>query len=202
VQVYGSVSLLAVSAAYLTNVGLHLVPYTVKIVVKSCRILPVMGLSVALQGKQYALLQYAAALLMVAGVSMFLAGTPENLNHADGLWLGVLLLAVSLTLDALVSNLEERCFFRLATAAPRVEVIAHMSTFCAVYAFGLLALTGVLCSLFGYLMHFSDGALACSRVCSRVSFLGFHVQVPSNVCHMTLLSDESIAAADECNEPS
>jgi solute carrier family 35 (adenosine 3'-phospho 5'-phosphosulfate transporter), member B3 len=121
----------------------HLVPYTVKIVVKSCRILPVMGLSVVLQGKQYAASQYAAALLMVAGVSMFLAGTPDDLGDAEGLWIGVVLLAVSLTLDALVSNMEERFFFRMTPAAPRVEVIAYMSTFGAVYAFVVIAMTGV-----------------------------------------------------------
>ena len=143
-------SLLAVAAVYWTNLSLHRLPYTVKIVVKSCRILPVMLLSVPLQGRRYTARQYAAATAMVAGVLLFFVGdwphltaTRTSLGGARAVeWAALLMLCAALVLDALVANLEEQLFFRCAQPAGRVEVMTYLSACGSVYAFAVLLMSG------------------------------------------------------------
>jgi UAA transporter family len=149
-QAYAGVSLLGVAALYWTNLSLHTLPYTVKIVVKSCRVLPVMLLSVPLQRCRYSQRQYAAAVAMVAGVLLFFVadwhrmpqqGAPSGHGRQ---WDGLALLGAALLLDAPMANLEESCFFREVPPAPRVEVMTYLSAFGCVYSLAALLASGAL----------------------------------------------------------
>jgi drug/metabolite transporter (DMT)-like permease len=144
VQHYALVSLGAVAAVYVTNLSLHTIPYTIKIVLKSCRVLPVMMLSVPLQSRQYTTGQYASAVAMVAGVLIFFASDWAQIERRRSDWWGITLLMGALGLDALVVNLEEQLFFRCSQPTGRVEVLSYMSAFASLYAFVALAATGAL----------------------------------------------------------
>lgn len=169
-QDYAGVALLSVIAVYLTNVSLHTVPYTLKIVVKSCRVLPVMALSAAYQGKVYTTQQVVSACAMVAGVGLFFAGDWREAPHAQGEWTGVALLLAALVMDAVVANLEEGRFFRSVTPASRVEVMTYLSAFGALYSLVTLALSGAWLPLecdvcvCGALQSGAVACLACRRI--------------------------------------
>lgn len=142
-QVYAGVAALVVIAMYITNVALHQVPYSIKIVVKSCRVLPTMALSFTIQGVKYSFQQISAALVLVLGLGLFLAadsvGTGSHQNIAT---VGVLMLIFSVLLDALTSNVEEKSFFRTLPAATRTEVIAYVSSFASLYCILPLVYSG------------------------------------------------------------
>ena len=119
---------------YITNVALHQVPYSIKIVVKSCRVLPTMLLSVTLQGVKYSFQQVSAALVLVLGLGLFLAGDSAGPDSDQQFaTVGVLMLIFSVLLDAITANLEEKYFFRTLPAATRTEVIAYVSSFAGLY---------------------------------------------------------------------
>lgn len=176
-QHYALVSLVAVAAVYLTNLSLHIVPYTIKIVFKSCRVLPVMMLSVPLQSRQYTARQYASAVAMVAGVLLFFASDWVQIERHSSNWRGITLLMVALALDALVANLEEQHFFRRSQPASRVEVLSYMSAFASLYAFVALAATGAL--LLGAAANLSllDFTVQCSAVLATVRWSMFSLVV-------------------------
>jgi solute carrier family 35 (adenosine 3'-phospho 5'-phosphosulfate transporter), member B3 len=143
VQVFAGVAALVVFAVYITNVALYQVPYSLKIVVKSSRVLPVMAFSVLLQGVTYSLQQTAAALVLVSGVGLFLAADSVNLPQQPVAFMGIMFLVVSVMLDAAIANLEEKHFFRMSPASSRTEVIALLSAFAGLYSIIPLIFTGV-----------------------------------------------------------
>lgn len=135
-----AISGLSMLATYTTNVALHHIPYSVKIVTKSCRIVPVMLFSVLLQGATYTSQEVSAAAVLVIGVILFVKGDPaanvleEKPVHMSGLTM----LLAAVAIDALVANLEEKYLFRINPAASRTEAITVLSA-CA-SAFSLLTL--------------------------------------------------------------
>lgn len=129
------VSALVVIAMYTTNIALHQVPYSIKIVVKSCRVLPTMFLSVFLQGVQYSWQQIGAAGVLVLGLGLFVAadsGASIGPYHPI-ITAGVLMLIFSVLLDAVTANLEEKYFFRTSPAVSRTEVMAYVSCSATLY---------------------------------------------------------------------
>jgi drug/metabolite transporter (DMT)-like permease len=143
-QDYAAVALLSAASVYLTNISLHSVPYTIKIVVKSCRVLPVMASAVVLQGKRYTAWELISACIMATGVFLFFAGEWHETQQGRKEWVGPSLLVVSLLLDAVVVNWEETRFFRRAVPASRAEVVTYLSGFSCVYTLAALAASGAL----------------------------------------------------------
>ena len=129
---------------YITNVALHQVPYTIKIVVKSCRVLPTMLLAVTFQGVKYSYQQTGAAFVLVLGLGLFLAGDSAGTASKQPFGtVGLLMLIFSVLLDAITVNVEEKCFFRTAPAATRTEVITYVSSFASLYCVLPLVYSGV-----------------------------------------------------------
>jgi hypothetical protein len=146
---------------YITNTALYYVPYTIKIVVKSSRVLPVMAFSMALQGTRYSACKLISALTLVTGVGLFLAGDALEMTYPSLNYPGILLLVASLAMDALLSNLEEKHFFRTPQPTARVEVIANLSLFGSFFSVLALAISGApVCLLdeFPNQIHFSRPA--------------------------------------------
>jgi UAA transporter family len=145
-QVYAAVAAMLLIAMYCTNVALHEVPYSIKIVVKSCRVLPTMLLSVIVQGVRYKLQQVAAALVLVLGLGLFLAGDSSAGApgpHHSFASMGVLMLIFTVLLDAITANLEEKYFFRTPWPATRIEVMTFVSSFATLYCILPLVYSGV-----------------------------------------------------------
>lgn len=141
-QDYAGLALLSAAAVYLTNLSLYSVSYTMKIIVKSCRVLPVMALAVGLQGKQYSGQELVSACTLVTGTFLFFAGEWQEAQHGDKERAGTCLLLVALMLDATVVNLEEARFFRKLVPASRAEVMLYLSSFSSIYTLAILAVSG------------------------------------------------------------
>lgn len=143
--VYLVISGLSMLATYITNVALHHIPYSVKIVAKSCRIVPVMLFSVLLQGASYSSQEVSAAAVLVIGVILFIKGDPsvEVLQTTPVHMSGLSMLLLAVAVDALVANLEEKYLFRISPAVCRTEAIAYLSLFASAFSFMTLASSGV-----------------------------------------------------------
>lgn len=79
---------------------------------------------------------------MFLGIVLFTGVDVHGADAASGAAFGFALILVGLLLEALLSNLEEKWFFRCAAPAPRQEVVACMSAFAALYAGAAMLLTG------------------------------------------------------------
>lgn len=131
-------------ATYITNVALHHIPYSVKIVAKSCRIVPVMLFSILLQGASYSSQEVSAAAVLVIGVILFVKGDPSaDAFQSKPIQIsGVSMLLLAVAVDALVANLEEKYLFRANPAASRTEAIAFLSFFASIFSFMTLVVSG------------------------------------------------------------
>ena len=95
-----------------------------------------MVLGTLLQGRRYSGPEYAAAALLVAGVSLFCMG---DVAVAPNFSLrGVALITAALFADAATSNLEEKRFFRVPSPVSQAEVIFCSSLLGTVAGFALL----------------------------------------------------------------
>ena len=93
------ISLLVLSSLVSGNVALRWVSYPIKVVVKSCKLLPTMALGALLLRKRYTLADQLAALLLCAGLVGFTladhGGGTGTGKGSSPLGVGVLLFAVS-----------------------------------------------------------------------------------------------------------
>ena len=95
-----------------------------------------MILGTVLQGRRYDAQEYAAAALLVAGVSLFCLGdvaVAPNFHIA-----GVGLITLALFADAATSNFEEKRFFRIANPVSQAEVIFYSSALSSLAGFAVL----------------------------------------------------------------
>jgi adenosine 3'-phospho 5'-phosphosulfate transporter B3 len=110
--------------------------YSTRIVFKSSKVVPTMILGTVLQGRRYDMQEYAAAALLVAGVSLFCLGdvaVAPNFHIA-----GVGLITLALFADAATSNFEEKRFFRIANPVSQAEVIFYSSALSSIAGFAVL----------------------------------------------------------------
>jgi len=110
--------------------------YSTRIVFKSSKVVPTMILGTVLQGRRYDMQEYAAAALLVAGVSLFCLGdvaVAPNFHIA-----GVGLITLALFADAATSNFEEKRFFRIASPVSQAEVIFYSSALSSLAGFAVL----------------------------------------------------------------
>jgi hypothetical protein len=110
--------------------------YSTRIVFKSSKVVPTMILGTVLQGRRYSWSEYAAAALLVAGVSLFCLGDVEvapNFHIA-----GVGLITLALFADAATSNFEEKRFFRVPNPVSQAEVIFCSSALSTAAGFAVL----------------------------------------------------------------
>ena len=110
------ISLLVLSSLVSGNVALRWVSYPIKVVVKSCKLLPTMALGALLLRKRYTLADQLAAVLLCAGLVGFTLADHGGGGTGKGsspLGVGVLLFAVSCDAVQVRSRLD------LASISPR-----------------------------------------------------------------------------------
>ena len=139
--VWGHAPLLPFCAAWFGLIplpirALNFLNYSTRIVFKSSKVVPTMILGTVLQGRRYDMQEYAAAALLVAGVSLFCLGdvaVAPNFHIA-----GVGLITLALFADAATSNFEEKRFFRIANPVSQAEVIFYSSAISSLAGFAVL----------------------------------------------------------------
>jgi len=109
---YTFISVTAIAASVCQFEALRSVSFTVQMLGKSCKMLPVMLWSMALSGKSYIHLDWATAIVVSGGVAEFLLTGPfRSANNVDGTCLsGLMLLLAFVALDAFTSTFQERLF--------------------------------------------------------------------------------------------
>ena len=90
------------------NIALRYVSYPVKVVAKSCKLLPTMFLGTVLLRKRYSALDQLAAVLLCAGLVGFTLSSRSSGGDKDSSNLGIGLLLCSVSCDAVQVLLSER----------------------------------------------------------------------------------------------
>lgn len=132
---YIKLSLVTLGGMYFTNWSLKYLNYATRIMFKASKVVPVMLVSVVMQGSSYSNLEYFDALLLVVGISLFVMGDSEVSPEFN--MLGIFLISIGVGCDAVTANYEERHFFK-EVGCSHQEVIQYssaLSTFFGVVAF-------------------------------------------------------------------
>lgn len=70
-KVYSVLAVLTLGTMGFSNSSLAYLNYPTQVIFKSCKLIPVMVGSILIQNKKYSFLDYAAALLMSVGLTLF-----------------------------------------------------------------------------------------------------------------------------------
>ena len=89
----------------MTNMALHYINYPAKTLMKSCRVVFTMFFGILLVGKQYRLVDYVVALLLVAGLAIFMQADASS--SAIFKPMGVFMLTISLLCDGATNIMSE-----------------------------------------------------------------------------------------------
>mmetsp|Transcript_148839 Transcript_148839/g.414689 ORF Transcript_148839/g.414689 Transcript_148839/m.414689 type:complete len:359 (+) Transcript_148839:128-1204(+) len=108
---YTFISVTAVAASVCQYEALKYVSFTVQMLGKSCKMLPVMLWGIALLGKSYMYLDWATSIVVTGGVAEFLLTGTITAEKNNGTCLdGMLFLIGFVALDAFTSTFQERLF--------------------------------------------------------------------------------------------
>lgn len=97
-----------VGAMYATNYSLNFINFPTQALGKSCKLVPVMLSRIIINKKRYALSEYLCVLLITIGISIFQLGKSTK-DMGSNSTFGLVLLAVSLALDAYTGPAQEAC---------------------------------------------------------------------------------------------
>lgn len=220
---YVKLSFLTMGGMYFTNFSLHYLSYSLRVVFKSSKLVPVMLLGVVYLKKRYTVAQYAAVGLLTAGVVVFTLGDAKGRAFFNPV--GIAFIVAGSLSDAMAANYEEKVFFsRMGCSAS--EVVLYSSALGSVWALLAEAFTGELlpalrhswdhleavplmlfASVFGYIAqsgvlllikHFGATAAEIVKSCRKVTTILISFMVygkPWNGYHVagTLLFVNSVA---------
>ena len=138
---YMAMAFVVSCATVLATASLYFVAYPVKIVFKSCKLIPTMILSTVLLGSTHSLGDYISAVLLCMGTALFVYRPQKNSvsTSDDGSSWGCLLLLLSVVCDSLLPNIQKRM---MSKASPE-EVMVNTN---------LVGMVGML----AYMCVFSD----------------------------------------------
>lgn len=220
---YVKLSFLTMGGMYFTNFSLHYLSYSLRVVFKSSKLVPVMLLGVVYLKKRYTVAQYVAVGLLTAGVVVFTLGDAKGRAFFNPV--GIAFIVAGSLSDAMAANYEEKVFFsRMGCSAS--EVVLYSSALGSVWALLAEAFTAELlpalrhswdhleavplmlfASVFGYIAqsgvlllikHFGATAAEIVKSCRKVTTILISFMVygkPWNGYHVagTLLFVNSVA---------
>lgn len=99
-----------------SNRALQHVSYPTQVIAKSCKPIPVMILGVLYARKRYSLLKYLFVFLIVIGVGVFMYNPSKSSptkSTQSSLYIGELLLLLSLTMDGFTGAFQVKFFFQI-----------------------------------------------------------------------------------------
>eukprot|EP00435_Cladocopium_sp_Y103_P023793 s80_g5.t2 len=106
---YVKLSFLTMGGMYFTNFSLHYLSYSLRVVFKSSKLVPVMLLGVVYLKKRYTVAQYVAVGLLTAGVVVFTLGDAKGRAFFNPV--GIAFIVAGSLSDAMAANYEEKVFF-------------------------------------------------------------------------------------------
>lgn len=128
---YVKLSFLTMGGMYFTNFSLHYLSYSLRVVFKSSKLVPVMLLGVVYLKKRYTIAQYVAVGLLTAGVVVFTLGDAKGRAFFNPV--GIAFIVAGSLSDAMAANYEEKVFFsRMGCSAS--EVVLYSSALGSVWA--------------------------------------------------------------------
>eukprot|EP00455_Lapot_gusevi_P013437 TRINITY_DN16544_c0_g1_i2.p1 TRINITY_DN16544_c0_g1~~TRINITY_DN16544_c0_g1_i2.p1 ORF type:complete len:409 (-),score=36.62 TRINITY_DN16544_c0_g1_i2:35-1138(-) len=152
--IYLSAMLLASVAC--ANASLKFVNFPIKVVFKSCKLIPTMIVGVLLLSKSFSLKNYLSAFLLCMGLVGFTLADAQNSSTGFSLD-GVLLLTCSVVLDATIPNFQEKVM-NSSPFASSEQVMMYTNLIGLGFLSVLLVLTGELFDAIVFLsqpQHFS-----------------------------------------------
>eukprot|EP00408_Alexandrium_pacificum_P022908 CAMPEP_0171189350 /NCGR_PEP_ID=MMETSP0790-20130122/18301_1 /TAXON_ID=2925 /ORGANISM="Alexandrium catenella, Strain OF101" /LENGTH=320 /DNA_ID=CAMNT_0011654459 /DNA_START=232 /DNA_END=1194 /DNA_ORIENTATION=- len=150
---YVGISGAAVAASFCQFEALKYVSFTVQMLGKSCKMLPVMLWGMALSGRSYVCLDWVTSLVVSAGVAEFLLTGPfRSANSDQGTSLdGLLYMLAFVALDAFTSAFQERLFQQHMTS--KYNQMFYINFVSAIITLAIMIMNG----------HTEEGFLFCAR---------------------------------------
>ncbi|PRT54875.1 UDP-galactose transporter 1 [Wickerhamiella sorbophila] len=110
--------------------SLKYVDYLTMLLAKSCKLLPVMAVSLLLYRTHYPAYKYAVVLLITAGVCLFSVMQPSSKQSTSSEIRGIALLGANLFLDGLYNTTQDRMFakYKMITGAHMMAVLNFITT--------------------------------------------------------------------------
>ena len=107
---YLVLSSVVLGSVLLANSSLRFVAYPIKVVFKSCKLIPTMVIGAFMLGKRFTRLDVASATLVCTGLVGISLASMQKKKKGGGDYSthGVMMLAGSICLDAIAPNLQER----------------------------------------------------------------------------------------------
>lgn len=115
----------------LAYASLKYVDYLTMLLAKSCKLLPVMAVSLVLYRTRYPVYKYAVVLLITAGVCLFSVFQPTSkTSSVTSEFKGIALLGANLLLDGLYNTTQDRMFskYKMITGAHMMVVLNYLTT--------------------------------------------------------------------------
>jgi solute carrier family 35 (UDP-galactose transporter), member B1 len=110
-------------AMFFSNYALFYVNYPTQVIVKSCKMIPVMASSVLIHGKRYPPAAYFRVVMVTIGIIMFtfFKKASKVKEGAQTQLIGLALAFLSLTMDGFVSPNQEALFSKYKTSTHQVQ---------------------------------------------------------------------------------
>lgn len=134
------VSLALVMGVGLSNVAVGHLAYPTVLVMKSCKLIPVMIGGMVILGRSYSLGEYLATLMMVVGTSVYSLG--DTAVDAELSPIGLAAMAGALFADAIIGNLQEAVMKKHSFSQP--EMIYASNLYATMWASSIAAVSGEL----------------------------------------------------------
>lgn len=122
------------SSAYF---GMQYVSYPVKVIFKSCRVLPTMAFGAVFQARRYSTREYISALLLVVGLLFFMGaemGPRLTFNH----W-GTIIMCTVLLADAWALNVQDEALITYHSTHKEMVLYTSCGGFIYTFIFGVLS---------------------------------------------------------------
>ncbi|GAB5358586.1 hypothetical protein AAMO2058_000471200 [Amorphochlora amoebiformis] len=131
---YMKLGALTATGNYFTYAALHYVNYTIRVLFKAAKVVPVMLVSAIYVGKKYSMAEYLNVLILVLSITFFSYGDAATAGAATSKFdiRGIGMLGIGVVADALVSNFEEKKLFGERGASGN-EVMLVTSFISAIY---------------------------------------------------------------------
>ncbi|KAL0236417.1 hypothetical protein GEMRC1_002999 [Eukaryota sp. GEM-RC1] len=136
---YFKISVSYISAMLASNISLFWLPYPSQVLLKSCKMIPVLLAGVFIRKVKYPILKYVSVGLLTLGiVSFMLSGKSSGAAMSNQVvWPGIVLGFISLTFDGLTSALQDSVVAKYKCTA---FIIMYLTNFFGVFIMGFVCL--------------------------------------------------------------
>mmetsp|Transcript_9127 Transcript_9127/g.26981 ORF Transcript_9127/g.26981 Transcript_9127/m.26981 type:complete len:353 (+) Transcript_9127:78-1136(+) len=149
---YTLISVTAVGASICQYEALKYVCFTVQMLGKSCKMLPVMLWGITISGKRYVYVDWITALFITAGVAEFLLTGRIASDNSQGTSVrGLMLLVAFVVLDGFTSTFQERLFRQHLTS--KYNQMLYINLISAVITALSLLVSGFTSESFSFLVR-------------------------------------------------